>query len=46
MVTFKTKRWIKNSLIENENIKPMSLIESGDVKLKILFGSKNVIYNI
>lgn len=46
MATFKTKSWIKNSLIENENIKSISLIESGDIKLTILFGSKNIIYNI
>lgn len=46
MVIFKTKRWIKNSSIENENIKSMSLIKSGDIKLKILFESKNIIYYI
>lgn len=46
MVIFKTKRWIKNSSIENENIKSMSLIKSGGIKLKILFESKNIIYYI
>lgn len=43
MVIFKAKRWIRNILIENENI---GLIKSGDIKSKILFRSKNIICNM